>query len=76
MVCHEIQPTNQKCTISSRYHPVYTASCEGRKLEKEILAIKQNDNDSYYEARKMVAVSETTTNSKCIQMKKHNIFSG
>ena len=51
-------------------HLVYARSCESYRPEKEVLIIKQQNNIPYYEARKLVVGSKTTTYSEAVQRNK------
>ena len=59
-----------KCANCDGDHPVYTRSFESWRREKEIFSIKYKNDIPYYEARKMVVESNTTTYSQTVQQGK------
>ena len=56
-----------KCANSGGNHLVYARSCESYRQEKAVLKIKHQNNIPYYEARKLVVSSKTTTYSQAVQ---------
>ena len=59
-----------KCTNCGSDHLVYARSCESWRQEKEVLTVKHRNNIPYYEARKLVVGSKTTTYSQAVQPNK------
>ena len=51
-------------------HPVYARTCESWRQEKEVLTVKHPNNVPYYEVRKLVVGSKTTTYSQAVQRNK------
>ena len=49
---------------------MYARSCESLRQEKEVLTVKHQNNIPYYEARKLVVGSKTTTYSQADQRNK------
>ena len=58
------------CPNCGSDHPVYARSCESWRQEKEMLTVKHQNNIPYYEARKLVVGSKTTTYSQAVQHNK------
>ena len=63
-----------RCSNSGGDHLVNARSCESWRREKEILSIKYKNNIPFYEVRKMVVESNTTTYSQAVQRGKNNII--
>ena len=59
-----------KCANCGGDHPVYARSCESWRQEKEVLTVKYQNNIPYYEARKLVVGSKTTTYFQAVQPNK------
>ena len=59
-----------KCTNCNGDHPVNARSCESWRQEKKVLTVKHQNKIPYYEARKLVVGSKTTTYSLAVQRNK------
>ena len=59
-----------KCANCGGDHVVCATSCESWRQEKELLTLKHRNNIPYYEARKLVVGSKTTTYFQAVQPNK------
>ena len=59
-----------KSVICGGDHPVCARSCESWRQENEVLTIKHLNDIPYYEARKLIVGSKTTTYSQAVKRNK------